>query len=102
MLINVGPWKIGGTRISIFPTVLFESRSAIAPSSRLDAERRLESPKGAQDEIDKFCQMYVKGRAFARASGTEDAVRVYAEAHSKTEAEKLAQQVAEVVRKYGV
>ncbi|KAK5464580.1 Phosphoacetylglucosamine Mutase [Exophiala xenobiotica] len=67
-----------------------------------DAERKLESPKGAQDEIDKFCQMYVKGRAFARASGTEDAVRVYAEAHSKTEAEKLAQQVSEVVRKYGV
>ncbi|KAI1628737.1 phosphoacetylglucosamine mutase [Exophiala viscosa] len=66
-----------------------------------DAERKLESPKGAQDEIDKFCQMYVKGRAFARASGTEDAVRVYAEAHSKTEAEKLAGQVAEVVRKYG-
>ncbi|KIW80751.1 hypothetical protein Z517_07367 [Fonsecaea pedrosoi CBS 271.37] len=67
----------------------------------VDAERRLESPKGAQEEIDKYCQMYVKGRAFARASGTEDAVRVYAEAHSKTEAEKLASQVAEVVRKYG-
>ncbi|OAP56507.1 hypothetical protein AYL99_09686 [Fonsecaea erecta] len=67
----------------------------------VDAERRLESPKGAQEEIDKYCQMYIKGRAFARASGTEDAVRVYAEAHSKTEAEKLAGQVAEVVRKYG-
>ncbi|OAL26711.1 hypothetical protein AYO22_04064 [Fonsecaea multimorphosa] len=67
----------------------------------VDAERKLESPKGAQEEIDKYCQMYIKGRAFARASGTEDAVRVYAEAHSKTEAEKLASQVAEVVRKYG-
>jgi len=66
-----------------------------------DAERKLESPKGAQEEIDKLCQMYVQGRAFARASGTEDAVRVYAEAHSKIEAEKLAAQVAEVVRKYG-
>ncbi|KIV94876.1 hypothetical protein PV10_02597 [Exophiala mesophila] len=66
-----------------------------------DAERKLESPKGAQEEIDKLCQLYVKGRSFARASGTEDAVRVYAEAHSKIEAEKLASQVAEVVRKYG-
>lgn len=66
-----------------------------------DAERKLESPKGAQDDIEKLCQLYVKGRSFARASGTEDAVRVYAEAHSKIEAEKLASQVAEVVRKYG-
>ncbi|KIW66086.1 hypothetical protein PV04_08291 [Phialophora macrospora] len=67
----------------------------------VDAERKLESPKGAQEEIDKYCQMYIKGRAFARASGTEDAVRVYAEAYSKSEAEKLASQVAEVVRRYG-
>ena len=67
----------------------------------VDAERKLESPKGAQDEIDKYCQMYVKGRSFARASGTEDAVRVYAEAYSKAETDKLAGQVAEVVRKYG-
>lgn len=66
-----------------------------------DAERKLESPKGAQEEIDKLCNMYVKGRAFARASGTEDAVRVYAEAHSKIESEKLASQVTEVIRKYG-
>lgn len=66
-----------------------------------DAERKLESPKGAQEEIDKLCHMYVKGRAFARASGTEDAVRVYAEAHSKIESEKLASQVTEVIRKYG-
>lgn len=67
----------------------------------VDAERKLETPKGAQEEIDRLCQMYIKGRSFARASGTEDAVRVYAEAHSKIEAEKLATQVAEVVRKYG-
>jgi len=66
-----------------------------------DAERKLESPRGAQEEINKLQQMYIKGRAFARASGTEDAVRVYAEAHSKTGADKLASQVAEVVQKYG-
>lgn len=66
-----------------------------------DAERKLESPRGAQEEIDRLKQLYVKGRAFARASGTEDAVRVYAEAHSRAEADKLANQVAEVVVKYG-
>lgn len=66
-----------------------------------DAERKLETPIGAQAQIDGFCQMYVKGRAFARASGTEDAVRVYAEAHSRIEAENLAVNVTRVVKEYG-
>jgi phosphoacetylglucosamine mutase len=66
----------------------------------VDAERKLEYPKGAQSEIDQLCQLYMKGRSFARASGTEDAVRVYAEAYTKSEADKLATQVAEVVQKY--
>ena len=67
----------------------------------VDAERRIDSPRAAQEEIDKLCQLYIKGRAFARPSGTEDAVRVYAEAYTQTEAEKLATQVADVVRRYG-
>lgn len=66
-----------------------------------DAERKLVSPKGAQEEITRLVSNYTKGRAFARASGTEDAVRVYAEAYQKHEAEALAQKVADVVRKYG-
>ena len=67
----------------------------------VDAERKLESPKGAQDEIDQLKALYIKGRSFARASGTEDAVRVYAEAHSRTEADELAARVTEVIKKYG-
>lgn len=67
-----------------------------------DAERKLEKPEGAQAQIDGFCQMYIKGRAFARASGTEDAVRVYAEAHSRIEADNLATNVAKVVQEYGI
>lgn len=66
-----------------------------------DAERKLVSPKGAQEEINRLVSNYTKGRSFARASGTEDAVRVYAEAYSKHEAEALAKHVADVVRKYG-
>lgn len=66
-----------------------------------DAERKLVTPKGAQEEITRYCKTYTKGRSFARASGTEDAVRVYAEAYSRHEAEALAKQVADVVRKYG-
>ena len=65
-----------------------------------DAERRLESPKGAQALIDQYCQMYIKGRSFARASGTENAVRVYAEAYSRIETEKLATSVAKVVEDF--
>lgn len=66
-----------------------------------DAERKLEQPKGAQAQIDALQQMYIKGRSFARASGTEDAVRVYAEAHSRVDAEKLAAGVARVVQDFG-
>jgi len=67
----------------------------------VDAERRLESPEGAQAEIDKLVGKFDQGRAFARASGTEDAVRVYAEARTRTEADELAQKVASVVRQFG-
>lgn len=66
-----------------------------------DAERKLVSPAGAQAEIDRLCSNYRMGRSFARASGTEDAVRVYAEAHSQHEAESLAKNVADLVKKLG-
>lgn len=67
----------------------------------VDAERKLESPPGAQTQIDLLVGRYKQGRAFARASGTEDAVRVYAEASSRGEADDLAYKVAEVVKQAG-
>ena len=66
-----------------------------------DAERKLETPEGAQAQIDALVGKYNDGRAFARASGTEDAVRVYAEAASRSEADDLAQKVATVVKQAG-
>ena len=66
-----------------------------------DAERRLEEPKGIQDEINELVGRYKMGRSFARASGTEDAVRVYAEASSKSEADDLANKVSHLVSRYG-
>lgn len=45
-----------------------------------DAERRLVSPAGLQPKIDDLCRRFDGGRAFVRPSGTEDVVRVYAEA----------------------
>lgn len=66
-----------------------------------DAERKLVKPEGVQAQIDKEVQKVRQGRSFARASGTEDAVRVYAEAATKAEAEDLARKVAEIVKAAG-
>lgn len=48
-----------------------------------DAERRLVSPTGLQSKIDEIVRRYDAGRSFVRPSGTEDVVRVYAEARIK-------------------
>lgn len=53
---------------------------------------------GMQSQIDSLVGKYKAGRAFVRASGTEDAVRVYAEAASRGEAEDLLQRVTGLVR----
>ncbi|KAF8061373.1 PGM3 [Scenedesmus sp. PABB004] len=62
-----------------------------------DAERRCTSPPGLQAAIDAAVSRYPQGRAFARPSGTEDAVRVYAEASGQAEADALARDVARAV-----
>ncbi|KAK6531665.1 Phosphoacetylglucosamine Mutase [Orbilia ellipsospora] len=58
-----------------------------------DAERKLTEPKGLQDQIDALVSKYSNGRSFVRPSGTENVVRVYAEAGTKGEADELAQKV---------
>ncbi|KOS20442.1 Phosphoacetylglucosamine mutase [Escovopsis weberi] len=66
-----------------------------------DAERRLSHPPGAQDEIDQCVKKYTTARAFARASGTENACRVYSEAATRSEADDLANRVAQIVKQFG-
>jgi phosphoacetylglucosamine mutase len=66
-----------------------------------DAERKLVEPKGIQANVDQLVGKFSEGRAFARASGTEDAVRVYAEAATRAEADQLATRVADLVKTYG-
>ncbi|EJT97758.1 phosphoacetylglucosamine mutase [Dacryopinax primogenitus] len=58
------------------------------------AERRLTHPAELQRFVDSQVAKYPDGRGFIRPSGTEDAVRVYAEAASKFEAEQLANYLA--------
>lgn len=48
-----------------------------------DAERKVVEPEGLQTGIDELVAKYPRGRSFVRPSGTEDIVRVYAEAASK-------------------
>lgn len=54
-----------------------------------DAERRLVSPKGLQAKIDDLVKRYDGGRSFVRPSGTEDVVRVYAEAVIRSHADGM-------------
>lgn len=62
-----------------------------------DAERRLTSPPGLQTKLDELVRKYEGGRAFVRPSGTEDVVRVYAEARSRGHVDELAFKVAGLV-----
>jgi phosphoacetylglucosamine mutase len=66
-----------------------------------DAERRLAKPDGAQEAIDACVRKYTTARSFARASGTENACRVYAEAATRAEADELANKVAHIVKHFG-
>ncbi|KAG6862359.1 hypothetical protein C0995_011799 [Termitomyces sp. Mi166 len=52
-----------------------------------NAERRLVSPPGLQAKIDELARRYEGGRSFVRPSGTEDVVRVYAEAVVRSQAD---------------
>lgn len=52
-----------------------------------DAERRLKHPEGLQARIDAAVKKVDMGRSFVRPSGTEDCVRVYAEAKTSPDAE---------------
>jgi len=63
-----------------------------------DAERRCVTPAGLQDRIDALVSKYNSARAFVRPSGTEDIVRVLAEADTAEAADKLANEVADAVR----
>lgn len=63
-----------------------------------DAERKLTSPAGLQQLIDDAVNKVDAGRSFVRPSGTEDCVRVYAEAATSSAADGLAVTVSELVK----
>ncbi|XP_041369349.1 phosphoacetylglucosamine mutase-like [Gigantopelta aegis] len=59
-----------------------------------DAERKVVTPDGLQAAIDQLVEKYPDGRSFVRPSGTEDVVRVYAEADTQESTDRLAGEVA--------
>ena len=64
-----------------------------------DEERQVSQPEGLQAEINRVVAAVDKenGRSFVRPSGTEDVVRVYAEASTRELCDQLARQVAGLV-----
>uniref|UniRef100_A0A8C9TQ44 Phosphoacetylglucosamine mutase n=1 Tax=Scleropages formosus TaxID=113540 RepID=A0A8C9TQ44_SCLFO len=58
-----------------------------------DAERRVVTPPGLQEAVDMLVKKYPQSRAFVRPSGTEDIIRVYAEADTQENTDALAQEV---------
>eukprot|EP00958_Prasinococcus_capsulatus_P001750 scaffold154_cov373-Prasinococcus_capsulatus_cf.AAC.12 len=65
-----------------------------------DAETRAVTPEGLQEAINAIVAKYTSGRSFVRPSGTEDVVRVYAEADTQAAADRLAEEVADAVRRH--
>lgn len=63
----------------------------------VDAGRKCVSPAGLQEAIDEIVAEYPSGRSFVRPSGTEDVVRVYAEAETQEAADELAARVSRAV-----
>lgn len=60
-------------------------------------ETQVLSPDGIQEKINQCVSKVKKGRAFIRPSGTEDVVRVYAEAETNQEARDLAIDVLHII-----
>lgn len=64
----------------------------------IDADTKLTHPQNLQSEIDQLIHKYHRGRAFVRPSGTEDVVRVYAEAETREQCDSLAQSIANLIK----
>lgn len=62
-------------------------------------DTRLEAPQDLQREINTAVLKVEAGRAFVRPSGTQDVVRVYAEALTQSQADVLALQVLQAVHR---
>ncbi|XP_059441830.1 phosphoacetylglucosamine mutase-like [Corylus avellana] len=65
-----------------------------------NAETMVVRPLGIQEAINAETAKYPRGRSFIRPSGTEDVIRVYAEASTQEAADSLANSVARLVDQF--
>ncbi|KAG6588490.1 Phosphoacetylglucosamine mutase, partial [Cucurbita argyrosperma subsp. sororia] len=65
-----------------------------------NAETEVVKPPGLQEAINVETAKYPQGRCFVRPSGTEDVIRVYAEASTQEAADNLANSVAKLVDQF--
>ncbi|GMM29031.1 phosphoacetylglucosamine mutase [Martiniozyma asiatica (nom. inval.)] len=79
--------------------VIVKDRHAFVATN---AERELVRPEGLQGKINATVAEIdsAKGRSFVRASGTEDAVRVYSEASSVDKCHQLGDHVVKLVKEF--
>lgn len=66
-----------------------------------DDETRLIEPAPLQSKIDEFVAAVPCGRAFVRPSGTENVVRLYAEAETSEQANELAGKIMQAIKDLG-
>lgn len=69
-------------------------RSIFVP---IQADTELSHPEGIQAKINVIVSEYPQGRSFVRPSGTEDIVRVYAEASTRDATDQLAGRICGLV-----
>ena len=79
---------------NVLAKVVVPDRGAFTTTN---AETTLVTPSGLQDKINEAVRQYPFGRSFVRPSGTEDVVRVYAEADTKENAVALSEMVVKLV-----
>ncbi|KAK5844439.1 hypothetical protein PVK06_000578 [Gossypium arboreum] len=75
-------------------------RQNSCPVATTNAETVAIRPPGIQEAIDAETVKYPKGRCFIRPSGTEDDIRVYAEASTQEAADSLAKSIAKIVDRF--
>jgi phosphoacetylglucosamine mutase len=63
-------------------------------------EMKVLSPSALQLDLDQHVDNVKNGRCFVRPSGTEDVVRIYAEAATASEASNLVEKAVEVIRNH--
>jgi phosphoacetylglucosamine mutase len=76
--------------------VKVKNRTKFVP---INADTELLEPAGMQQKIVQIVEKY-NGRSFVRPSGTEDVVRVYAEAATPEATRQLADEIVALVREY--